>query len=145
MIIILFSLCLTTSPIQFQICNGCFPTNSDMPNSRSTRQSQLCYVPNYPLIFSQRQPIDFLRTLWNKWNKLIPENASRSQTKRIIKYILLRDYPDVLNAILILIETGLIWFYDIVVSSLWCHLNCHDWSSPQSIIVVFFFFFVYSW
>ena len=87
--------------------------------------------------------------LWphmNTWTKLIPENASRSQTKRIIKYSLLRDYPNVVRCEhtkcsechLILIETGLICFCDIVVSSLWCHLTCHDWSFPQCIIVLFF-------
>ena len=84
--------------------------------------------------------------LWphmNTWTKLIPENASRSQTKRIIKYSLLRDYPNVVRCEhtkcsechLILIETGLICFCDIVVSSLWCHLTRHDWSPPQCIII----------
>ena len=77
--------------------SGCFPTNSDMPNSRATRQYKLFYVPNYPLNFSQRELIDLLPTLWNKLNELIPENASRSQTKRIIKSILLQDYPDVVR------------------------------------------------
>ena len=77
--------------------NGCFPTNSEMPHSRATRQSRLLYVPNYPLKFAQRQPIGFLPTLWNKWNKLIPENASRSKTKQIIKSTLLQDYPAVVR------------------------------------------------
>ena len=30
--------------------NGCFPTNSDRPNSRAIRQSKLCYFPYYQLI-----------------------------------------------------------------------------------------------
>ena len=77
--------------------NGCFPTNRDMPSSRTTRQSSLLHVPKYPLKFSQRQPIGFLPSLWNKWTKLIPEKVSRSQAKKIIKTTLLQDYPDVVR------------------------------------------------
>lgn len=77
--------------------NGCFPTNSDMPNSRTTRQSNLLHVPKYFSKFSQRQPICSLPTLWNNWNRLIPGNASRSQTKGIVKSVLLQDYSDVVT------------------------------------------------
>ena len=77
--------------------NGCFPINSEMPNSRTTRQSRLLHVPKYSLKFSQRQPTGYLPSLWNKWTKLIPENASRSQAKIIIKSTLLQDYPDVVR------------------------------------------------
>jgi len=73
--------------------NGCFPSNSDMPNSRTTRQSRLLHIPKYKSKFSQRQPIAFLPTLWNKWARLIPEKASRSQAKRLIKSTLLQGYP----------------------------------------------------
>jgi len=99
LIITLFSLYMITCPINLQVrLTGVFqPIVSDMPNSRTTRQSKLFYVPNYPLTFSQRQPIGFLPTLWNKWDKLIPEKAWRSQTKIKIKSILLRDYPDVIR------------------------------------------------
>jgi len=75
----------------------CFPTNSDMPNWRVTRQFKLLYVPNYPLKCPQRQQVGFLLTLWNKWNKSISEMASLSHTKRIIKFILLQDYLNVVR------------------------------------------------
>jgi len=78
--------------------NGCFPTNSDSSriinlHHHTEKASGLSVMK-----FSPRQPIGFLATLWNKWNKLIPENASRTQTKRIIKSILLQDYPDVVRS-----------------------------------------------
>ena len=37
--------------------NECFPTNSDMSNSKATRQSKLFDIHDYPLQFSERQPI----------------------------------------------------------------------------------------
>jgi hypothetical protein len=77
--------------------NGCFPTNSEMPSSRTTRQSRLLHVPKYSLKFSQRQPTGYLPLLWNKWTKLIAENASRSQAKMIINSTLLHDYPEVVR------------------------------------------------
>ena len=65
--------------------------------SNKIPKSGLLHVPKYLLKFSHRQPTSYLPSLWNKWTKLIPQNASRSQAKTIIKYTLLQDYPDVVR------------------------------------------------
>jgi len=72
--------------------DGIFPTNSDMPNSRSTRQSQLLYVPRFSSKYAKKQPIYFLPVLWNEWVKRIPVTGSKYQVKRYIKTTLLQHY-----------------------------------------------------
>jgi len=67
-----------------------------MSVSQPTLTCQTQGPPDGPK-FSQRQPIGVLPSLWNKWNKLIHENASRTHTKRKTKSNLLRDYPDVVR------------------------------------------------
>ena len=81
-------------PKSFQ---GTLPRNSDMPNSRDTRQSNLLYVPQYSLRFAQKLPVHILPSLWNDWSKLIPNNLSRGQTKRLIKRNKLQRYPEIVS------------------------------------------------
>ena len=68
-----------------------------MPNSRDTRQSNLLYVPQYSLRFAQKLPGHILPSLWNDWSKLIPNNLSRGQTKRLIKRNKLQRYPEIIS------------------------------------------------
>ena len=79
--------------------SGCFPTNSDINNTRITRQSHLLYVPKVKYKFAQRQPLYALPALWNKWTGLIPPNTKRHQIKHIVKSALLQGYPDVVKCI----------------------------------------------
>ncbi len=72
--------------------HGIFPMNSDMPNSRETRQSNLLYVPHYTRKFSQKLPAYFLPSLWNTWSRSFPDNISRFQIKHFIKKTKLHDY-----------------------------------------------------
>ena len=44
----------------------------------------LLYVPPYYLRFAQKLPGHILPSIWNDWSKLIPNNVSRGQTKRLI-------------------------------------------------------------
>ena len=81
-------------PKSFQ---GTLPRNSDIPNSRDTRQSNLLYVPQYSLRFAQKLPGHILPSLWNDWSKLIPNNLSRGQTKRLIKQNKLQRYPEIVS------------------------------------------------
>ena len=64
---------------------GTFRQNDEFPNSRTTRQSNLLYVPNYHSKFASKLPLYYLPPIWNKWTKLITENGSRKQIKQQIK------------------------------------------------------------
>ena len=64
---------------------GMFKQNDEFPNSRTTRQSNLLYVPKYHSKFTSKLPLYYLPPIWNKWTKLITENGSRKQIKQQIK------------------------------------------------------------
>ena len=57
---------------------GTFKQNDEFPNSRTTRQSNLLYVPKYHSKFTSKLPLYYLPPIWNKWTKLITENGSRN-------------------------------------------------------------------
>ncbi len=78
-------------PISFQ---GIFPLNSDMPNSRETRQSNFLYVPRCTGRFAQKLPKYFMPPLWNTWSRSFQDNKTRNQTKRLIKMTKLQGYAE---------------------------------------------------
>ncbi len=71
---------------------GTFPLNSDMPNSRETRQSNLLYIPRFNGRFAQKLPMYFMPSLWNTWARSFQELKSRYQLKRIVKKNKLQSY-----------------------------------------------------
>ncbi len=76
-------------PISF---TGVFPTNNEI-QIRTTRQSNLLYIPRYSSKFAQKLPIFSLPSLWNSWVISLPVNVSRPVMKRSIKHIMLGRYP----------------------------------------------------
>ena len=71
---------------------GTFKQNDEFPNSRTTRQSNLLYVPKYHSKFTSKLPLYYLPPIWNKWTKLITENGSRKQIKQQIKINRFENY-----------------------------------------------------
>ena len=69
-----------------------FKQNDEFPNSRTTRQSNLLYVPKYHSKFTSKLPLYYLPPIWNKWTKLITENGSRKQIRQQIKINRFENY-----------------------------------------------------
>ena len=65
-------------PKSFQ---GTLPRNSDMHNSRETRQSNLLYVPEFSLRFAQKLPGHILASLkrkkFQRYPEIVPYNNPR--------------------------------------------------------------------
>jgi len=73
--------------------NSMFMANSDLPNARLTRQSNMINIPRCNSSFATKLPKYFLPALWNKWVRLIPDDCNtRSRIKRFVKMHKLSSY-----------------------------------------------------
>ena len=59
-----------------------FTINRNMPNARTTRQSNMM------------NHLYHLPALWNKWTKVISQNLSRRQIKRLVKSTIFERYAN---------------------------------------------------
>ena len=66
-----------------------FTRNSELPNVRFTRQSNLFHIPKSYLDFAYKLPLFTLPTLWNKWAKYFDDDMSRSPVKQLLKKCML--------------------------------------------------------
>ena len=69
-----------------------FIKNNQLPNARTTRQSNLLHLATSRSNFASRLPKFTLPKIWNKWGKQFPEDMSRSSVKQYIKKSMLHSY-----------------------------------------------------
>jgi len=115
-----------------QSFNECFPTSSNLPNSRITCQSVELHVPKYWLNISQCLPIRFVPIL--RFVPIIYASKSRSLTKIVTN---LSRCCDMWKFKVLSASTCI---YGIVYSLLRCYHTCHD--LPHNILILSLYTFV---
>ena len=78
-------------PLSFK---NMFTINRNMPNARTTRQSNMLNIGRCDSQFSRKLPLYHLPALWNKWTKVISENLSRRNIKRLVKSTIFEIYAN---------------------------------------------------
>jgi hypothetical protein len=69
-----------------------FFRNSEFPNARCTRQSNLFNIPRSESCFAYKLPQFVLPTLWNKWARSFHNDMTRPRVKQYIKGSILDSY-----------------------------------------------------
>jgi len=88
-IIFMFDYLHNSLPTSFE---KMFLRNSELPNARCTRQSNLFNIPRSESYFASKLPQFVLPNLWNKWAKSFDNDIKRSRLKKLIKRSILDSY-----------------------------------------------------